>query len=102
MAKQLPRNWVEMRREWPGLSAYQRFEAFVASVLTLGGRRGDTGRALYRLIVSVADTLLLRALNPLASSPEEQHDALEGGVHFRSIRGVGESGVGSQELGVRS
>jgi uncharacterized membrane protein (DUF373 family) len=65
MPEYLPRNWIEMRREWPGLTAYQRFESFVASVLTV-----VVGLvilvALYRLIVSVVDTLMLRALNPLA------------------------------------
>jgi hypothetical protein len=31
MPEHLPRNWIEMRREWPGLTAYQRFEAFVVA-----------------------------------------------------------------------
>jgi uncharacterized membrane protein (DUF373 family) len=62
--KQLPRNWTEIRRDWPVLGLYQRFEAFVALVLTL-----VIGAvilvALYRLIVSVLETLVLRTLNPL-------------------------------------
>jgi uncharacterized membrane protein (DUF373 family) len=64
MVKRLPRNWVDIRREWGGLSGYERFEAFVAFVLTL-----VVGTvilvALYRLIVSVLDDLLLKSLNPL-------------------------------------
>ena len=32
--KQLPHNWTEFRRDWPALGLYQRFEAFVALVLT--------------------------------------------------------------------
>ena len=35
MAKSLPHNLVEMRRDWAVLSAYERFEALVALVLTL-------------------------------------------------------------------
>ena len=27
MAKRLPRNWVDIRQEWGGLSGYERFEA---------------------------------------------------------------------------
>jgi hypothetical protein len=64
MEKRLPRNWVDIRREWRGLSGYERFEAFVAFTLTL-----VVGIvilvALYRLIVSVLDDLLLKSLNPL-------------------------------------
>jgi len=33
MAKSLPHNLIEIRRDWAGLSAYERFEAFVAFVL---------------------------------------------------------------------
>jgi uncharacterized membrane protein (DUF373 family) len=60
----LPRNWSDIRRDWPLLTAYQRFEAGVAFVLTL-----VIGVvilvALYRLVISVIDSLLLRTLNPL-------------------------------------
>jgi uncharacterized membrane protein (DUF373 family) len=60
----LPRNWSDIRRDWPLLTAYQRFEAGVALVLTL-----VIGIvilvALYRLVISVVDSLLLRTLNPL-------------------------------------
>jgi len=60
----LPHNWTEFRRDWRVLSMYQRFEAFVAFVLTL-----VIGVvilvALYRLIISVIETLVLRSLNPL-------------------------------------
>jgi uncharacterized membrane protein (DUF373 family) len=64
MVKRLPRNWVDIRQEWGGLSGYERFEAFVAFTLTL--LVGIViSVALYRLIVSVLDELLLEALNPL-------------------------------------
>jgi uncharacterized membrane protein (DUF373 family) len=57
-------SWHDVRREWPVLTAYQRFEVFVAFLLTL-----LIGAvilvALYRLAVSVVDTLVLRTLNPL-------------------------------------
>ena len=60
----VPRNWSDIRRDWPLLTAYQRFEAGVAFVLTL-----VIGVvilvALYRLVISVIDSLLLRTLNPL-------------------------------------
>ena len=50
-----------------GLSGYERFEAFVAFALTF-----VVGIvilvALYRLIVSVLDELLLQSLNPLESA----------------------------------
>jgi uncharacterized membrane protein (DUF373 family) len=62
--KQLPHNWTEIRRDWPFLSLYQRFEAFVAFVLTLV-ISAVILVALYRLIVSVIETLVLRSLNPL-------------------------------------
>jgi uncharacterized membrane protein (DUF373 family) len=64
MAKSQRHDWDDVRRQWPVLSVYQRFEAFVAFVLTL-----LIGAvilvALYRLGVSVADTLVRRTLNPL-------------------------------------
>jgi uncharacterized membrane protein (DUF373 family) len=62
--KQLPHDWIEIRRDWPVLSVYQRFETFVAFVLTLV-ISAVILVALYRLIVSVIETLVLRSLNPL-------------------------------------
>jgi uncharacterized membrane protein (DUF373 family) len=62
--KRLPHSWTEIRRDWPVLSFYQRFEAFVAFVLTLV-ISAVILVALYRLIVSVIETLVLRSLNPL-------------------------------------
>jgi uncharacterized membrane protein (DUF373 family) len=64
MAKELTDNRMDVRRRWAVLTLYQRFEAFVAFLLTL-----VIGAviivALYRLGVSVVDTLVLQALNPL-------------------------------------
>jgi uncharacterized membrane protein (DUF373 family) len=64
MVDRLPRNWADIRREWGGLSGYERFETSVAFTLTL-----LVGVvilvALYRLTVSILDELLLEALNPL-------------------------------------
>src|SRR5262245_25273101 len=64
MAKVGTHSWNDVRRQWPVLTIYQRFEAFVAFLLTL-----LIGAvilvALYRLAVSVVDTLVLRSLNPL-------------------------------------
>ncbi|MEA2723866.1 MAG: hypothetical protein QOH59_1637 [Gemmatimonadales bacterium] len=64
MVERLPRSWVEIRRGWVGLSGYERFETLVAFALTL-----VVGVvilvALYRLIASVLDELVLRSLNPL-------------------------------------
>lgn len=65
MAGRRPHRWGDLARDWPQLTAYQRFEAFVAAVLAI-----VIGVvilvALYRLIAGVIDALLLRALNPLA------------------------------------
>jgi uncharacterized membrane protein (DUF373 family) len=56
--------WTRLQKEWAVLSHYQRFEAFVALVLTL-----IIGLvilvALVRLTFSVVVGLLLGALNPL-------------------------------------
>jgi len=57
-------SWHDVRREWPVLTAYQRFEVFVAFLLTLL-IAAVILVALYRLAVSVVDTLVLRTLNPL-------------------------------------
>jgi hypothetical protein len=35
MTKRLPHSLTEIRRDWPVLSLYQRFEASVAFILTL-------------------------------------------------------------------
>ena len=64
MAKSLPHNLIEIRREWAGLSAYERFEAFVALMLTLL-IAAVIAVALWRLTYDVVDTLVLRSLNPL-------------------------------------
>lgn len=64
MAKSLPHNLGEMRRDWAVLSAYERFEALVALVLTLL-IAGVVLVALWRLTYGVVETLLLRGLNPL-------------------------------------
>ncbi|MFZ5623583.1 MAG: phosphate-starvation-inducible PsiE family protein [Gemmatimonadota bacterium] len=64
MVKEQPREWKAVRREWPILTVYQRFEAIVTVVLTVIVSAVILV-ALYRLLVSVADTLVLRALNPL-------------------------------------
>ncbi|PYP04146.1 MAG: hypothetical protein DMD25_06975 [Gemmatimonadetes bacterium] len=64
MLKHLPRNWVDIRRDWPLLTLNQRLEAFVAFLLTLVIDLVIL-IALYRLVVSVVDTLLLQTLNPL-------------------------------------
>lgn len=63
-AVHLPRTLSHLRRDWPILSPYQRFEAAIAWALT-----GVVGLivvvALYRLAVSVINTIVLRGLNPL-------------------------------------
>jgi uncharacterized membrane protein (DUF373 family) len=64
MLKQLPRNWIDIRRDWPLLTLNQRLEASVAFLLTLVIDL-VIFVALYRLVVSVVDTLILRTLNPL-------------------------------------
>jgi uncharacterized membrane protein (DUF373 family) len=64
MVKRLPRSWGDIRRDWPILTAYQRFETTVALLLTIV-IAAVILVALYRLVVSVIDTLVLQALNPL-------------------------------------
>lgn len=64
MATRLPHNWNEIRRDWPVLSAYERFETFVGLVLTLV-ITAVILVALWRLVLGVVDTLVLRSLNPL-------------------------------------
>jgi uncharacterized membrane protein (DUF373 family) len=67
MIRQLPRTWAHLRRDWIALSAYQRFEASIASVLTVVIGAVSLV-ALYRLVVGVIETLVLRGLNPLDHS----------------------------------
>jgi uncharacterized membrane protein (DUF373 family) len=64
MATIKPGNWADLRRQWAVYTLYQRFEALIAFVLTfvIGA---VIVVALYRLVVSVVDTLVLQALNPL-------------------------------------
>jgi uncharacterized membrane protein (DUF373 family) len=64
MPTQLPRSWGDIRRDWPHLTAYQRFETAVALVLTLI-ITAVIVVALYRLVIGVINTLVLQALNPL-------------------------------------
>jgi uncharacterized membrane protein (DUF373 family) len=64
MAKRLPRSWGDIRTDWPILTAYERFETAVALFLTIV-IAAVILVALYRLAVSVIDTLVLRTLNPL-------------------------------------
>jgi len=64
MALQIPREWVDIRKEWSVLTAYQRFETLVALALRLIIAL-IIAVALYRLIAGVIGALLLRAFNPL-------------------------------------
>jgi uncharacterized membrane protein (DUF373 family) len=64
MARHLPRNLSDFRRDWALLTIYQRFETAVALVLTLL-IASVVVVALYRLTVGVVATLILRSLNPL-------------------------------------
>jgi len=59
-----PRTWRELRHEWPVLSMYQRFEASVALMLAFV-IAAVILVALYRVIVSVIEALVLQSLNPL-------------------------------------
>jgi uncharacterized membrane protein (DUF373 family) len=64
MAPELPRNPTDIRRGWGGLSAYQRFETAIAFVLTVV-IAAVIVIALTRLLITVFETLIIRALNPL-------------------------------------
>jgi len=55
---------MEFRPDWGVLSIYQRFEASVAFLLTCVVS-AVVVVALYRLMVSVTETLVLKSLNPL-------------------------------------
>lgn len=59
-----PRPWGDFRKEWVHLSIYDRFEALVSVVLR-AVLAMVIAVALYRLIVGVIETLVLRSLNPL-------------------------------------
>ena len=63
-ATELPRHWKAIRREWTGLTVYQRFETSLAYLLTFV-ITAVIVVAFGRLIVSVVDTLVLKSLNPL-------------------------------------
>jgi uncharacterized membrane protein (DUF373 family) len=65
------RDWSHIRRAWADLRAYERFEAVVASLLRLV-IGAIIAVALYRLVVRVVDTLVLRALDPLEHSVFQQ------------------------------
>jgi uncharacterized membrane protein (DUF373 family) len=64
MTQHLPRNWPDARRDWRLLTLYQRFETLVGFLLTTV-IAAVILVALYRLIVGVVSTLVLRSLNPL-------------------------------------
>ncbi len=64
MARELPSNWTDLRRDWRGLTAYQRFETTIAFLLTVV-IAAVIVIALVRLAVSVFETLILRTQNPL-------------------------------------
>jgi uncharacterized membrane protein (DUF373 family) len=67
MTTEQSRRRVDVGREWSVLSLYRRFETSVAFVLTVVIAMVVTV-ALYRLVISVVDTLVLQALNPLEHS----------------------------------
>ena len=71
VGQERPRSWMEFRRDWGVLSIYQRLEASVAFLLTcvIGA---VIVVALYRLIVSVVETLVFKSLNPLDHSVFQQ------------------------------
>jgi len=67
MTTEQSRRRVDVGREWSVLSLYRRFETSVAFVLTVVIAMVVTV-ALYRLVISVVDTLVLQAVNPLEHS----------------------------------
>src|SRR6267142_307616 len=71
MTTEQSRRRVDVGREWSVLSLYQRFETSVAFVLTVVIAMVVTV-ALYRLVISVVDTLVLQAVNPLEHSVFQQ------------------------------
>jgi hypothetical protein len=51
--RNVPRHWIDIRREWAVLSVYQRFEVLVALVLTFViGHELDPASALALAILS--------------------------------------------------
>jgi uncharacterized membrane protein (DUF373 family) len=64
MSTRRPRSWTDLRREWPGLTVYKRFEGLVALALTVV-ISAVIVVALVRLVIDVAETLVLQAHNPL-------------------------------------
>ena len=64
MPRELPSNWSEIRRDWAGLTAYERFETAVAFVLTVV-IAAVIVIALVRLVITVVEALVIRSLNPL-------------------------------------
>jgi uncharacterized membrane protein (DUF373 family) len=67
----VPRDWTDVRRDWPVLTAYERFEALLAIALRL-----VIGLvilvAFYRLVSDVLETVVFRSLNPLEHSVFER------------------------------
>jgi uncharacterized membrane protein (DUF373 family) len=64
MATELPRSLTDIRRDWGGLTAYQRFETAIAFLLTVV-IAAVIVIAFSRLVITVFETLVVRALNPL-------------------------------------
>lgn len=62
--RELPRNWTDIRRDWPTLTTYQRYETAVAFLLTVIIAL-IIAIALVRLGVTVIDALVFEGLNPL-------------------------------------
>jgi uncharacterized membrane protein (DUF373 family) len=60
----MARDWTDVRRDWPVLTAYERFEAVLGIALRL-----VIGLvilvAFYRLVTDVLQALVLQSLNPL-------------------------------------
>ena len=69
--RRVPRDWTDVRRGWPVLTAYERFEALVAIALRL-----VIGLvilvAFYRLLSDVVETVVLQSVNPLEHSVFER------------------------------
>ena len=67
MTSRLPSSWTNIRRDWPVLTAYQRFETVIAFLLTVV-IAAVIFISIYRLVISVFGSLVLRTLNPLDHS----------------------------------
>src|SRR2546425_12763960 len=86
MVKQLPHNWGEIRRDWRVLTIHQRLETAAAYVLTFVIDVVILV-ALYRLIVSVVGTVILRTLNPLEHAARAERRRADGcGGHCIRLR----------------